>query len=278
MADLEEEFADLLGACISDVIEDDNNIFCKEQRFENCETSETTKVFEKKCDIVFGIDLASTSECFLQDFQKNCLNFFDDLTWLLTKRTKRFAQVRVKIIGYGDLYLESNQIKVSPFFVLPKENEKFVRFSDNLKVQTSKSDFSNGLEALALAMKSSWVEDDEYTKTRQVIVLITAKSAYPLEKGQEKELPNYPENMLSSLEDLMNVWQGPWPLGEWHSVERYIMNKRGKRLILYSPIDLYPWEEFLWLENVKLTSLDLNNGCKELDMRLLIDDIAGSLR
>ena len=46
----EEEFAKVFADDIGDVVADDIDVFYKEPRFEDYETSEITKALNKKCD------------------------------------------------------------------------------------------------------------------------------------------------------------------------------------------------------------------------------------
>ena len=56
------------------------------------------------------------------------------------------------------------------------------------------------------------------------------------------------------------------------------MDPDAKRLIIYSPLDSYPWNEIAMMSGVKSCPIEPAQGGEELDRAVLLEDIAGSIR
>ena len=155
----------------------------------------------------------------------------------------------------------------------------FTEYVLGLKADGGGDEPENALEAIALAMKSDWVHAiSTNEKARNIIVVFTDASAHPFEKAQDGVTKFYPDNMLTSLEDLKMAWEGQNRLDGTGMIDAYMMDPQAKRLIVYSPLDSYPWNEIAFLTNVKTSSIEPAKGGQELDRQILLDDIAGSIR
>ena len=118
-------------------------------------------------------------------------------------------------------------------------------------------------------MKSDWVHAiSTNEKARNIIVVFTDASAHPLEKSAEVISEYYPTDMLKSYSQLVDAWQGSGSLG-YDRIEKYRMNPRAKRMIVYAPYDMYPWNELVLdlemmiMRNIEdLTPEEISNDIK----------------
>ena len=81
---------------------------------------------------------------------------YTDLRKFCVAKDKHIEQLRVKVIGFRDFYADGAKAieELSTFFNIPEE-EKFKATIDKLEAYGGGDKPGNGLEALALAMKSA---------------------------------------------------------------------------------------------------------------------------
>lgn len=290
MADFEKEFAELLADDISDVVEDDNNIFGEpeasaEETFGGIQNTlggefDMTAGTNTDVDLVLCIDVTISMKPIIDTVKGMALSLYDDMVAALAKKRRKVNEFRVKVIAFRDYYCDGQfAMAESQFFSLPNETAAFSEYVLGLKADGGGDEPENALEAIALAMKSDWVHAiSANEKARNIIVVFTDASAHPFEKAQDGVTKFYPDNMLTSLEDLKMAWEGQNRLDGAGMIDAYMMDPQAKRLIVYSPLDSYPWNEIAFLTNVKTSSIEPAKGGQELDRQILLDDIAGSIR
>ena len=148
----------------------------------------------------------------------------------------------------------------------------FTEYVLGLKADGGGDEPENALEAIALAMKSDWVHAiSTNEKARNIIVVFTDASAHPLEKSAKVISEYYPTDMLKSYSQLVDAWQGSGSLG-YDRIEKYRMNPRAKRMIVYAPYDMYPWDD---LE--KDLEMTMFNDIKELTSEKIVSDINSAI-
>lgn len=290
MAEFAKEFAEILADSNTDEVVDDNNIFNdvdkeSEEPFGGIQNtlggeSDMTAGTNTDVDLVLCIDVTISMKPIIDTVKGMALSLYDDMIAALAKKKKKVNDFRVKVIAFRDYYCDGQfAMAESRFFSLPNETAEFSEYVLNLKADGGGDEPENALEAIALAMKSDWVHAiSANEKARNIIVVFTDASAHPFEKAQDGVTKFYPENMLTSLEDLKMAWEGQNRLDGSGMVDAYMMDSQAKRLIVYSPLDSYPWNEIELLTNVKTSSIEPAKGGKELDRQILLDDIAGSIR
>lgn len=196
-------------------------------------------------DIVLCIDVT----CGILNSVKNVV--FELYDYIVTNKYRHILvkQLRVKVIGFRDLYCDGDYaLETSRFFYLPDESSEFESFVNNFESKDGRDEPKNALEAIALAMKSDWVRASINEIARNIIVVFTDASAYPFEKSSEVDLknyPHYPTEMIETYVEFIDAWQGARPLGLRDNWSQYEMDNRVKRMIVYAPCDKYPWNDLV---------------------------------
>ena len=143
-------------------------------------------------DMVFCIDTTGSMYPVLNMVKQNALNFYNDVTKVMTEKAKKIHQLRVRVVAYRDYLADGNTaMRVTDFFNLPEQSAEFEQCVRSLEADGGGDEPEDGLEALAYAMKSRW--DSSGMKNRHVIVVWTDASTHPL--GYGSQAPNYPQNM-----------------------------------------------------------------------------------
>ena len=226
--------------------------------------------FEYNVDIVMCIDATSSMAPFIDKIKDDAHLFYGKYVKEMQKVDKSVQQLRVKVILFRDFRYDTKPLVESKFFTLPKENEKFCNFVDKIEacggpewqrekiaaynagLGTVISTFGissdspsvakpignvdgdqNGLEALALAMKSDWVR--EGTVRRHIILLWTDSA--PVLLGTGTFSSSYPSDMPADLAELHEWWEGQE------------MDSKAKRIIIFAP-DVYPWSDMIDWQNL----------------------------
>lgn len=291
MADFEKEFADRLGDDISDVVEDDNNIFgepeaSSEETFGGIQNTlggqfDMTAGTNTDVDMVLCIDVTISMKPIIDTVKGMALSLYDDVVAELAKQKRKVRDFRVKVIAFRDYYCDGQfAMAESEFFSLPKQTADFNEYVLGLKADGGGDPPENALEAIALAMKSDWVHAiSANERARNIIVVFTDAPAHPFEKAQDGVTEFYPDNMLTSLADLKLAWEGQNRLDGVGMIDAYMMDPQARRLIIYSPLDSYPWNEIhSSLRGVRPSSIEPAKGGQELDRQILLADIAGSIK
>lgn len=142
-------------------------------------------------DLVFCIDTAG-SVALLEYVKKMAVNFKDNYVAALKEAGKGFTgAMRTKVISFGDERI-GEKMTVSPFYTIPKQEDGFRNFLNNL-TSGGYSESRSAYEALIEAFKSDWVKGTEPAPRfcRWITVLFTDAPAYP-----------------EKLADLFDSWNG----------------------------------------------------------------------
>ena len=231
-------------------------------------------------DIVFCIDVTQSMQPTINKVKSFTLSLYDSLVpFMLEKAHREVKQMRAKVIAFRDFYCDGKcSLIESDFFKLPEQNKSFKSFVNPLQAKGGGDDPENGLEALALAMRTDWVKINDLStqRARHVIVLFTDDAAHRFEQAQEGIDQYYPKNMLRSYEELIRAWQGQSALGDNRNI--YSMDKRAKRLVVFAPDDLYPWNEMSEdLENAVFLPMEKGGGGIDIANEVIINTIGGTI-
>ena len=215
-------------------------------------------------DIVFCIDVTGSMTPIIDQVKTNALRFYDDVQSNLTAKGKNVDQLRVRIIGFRDFVADgAAALDESPFFTLPDERADFSAFVNGLVAEGGGDAPESGLEAVALAIDSSWTTVGD--RRRQVIVVWTDQPAQPLNPSVLP--PDIASRVPLDFSALTDAWED----------EQGRMGSSSKRLILFAP-DGPGWSDIsgVW-ENVVHHPSKAGGGLSEVDYGTIIDSIGNSV-
>lgn len=216
-------------------------------------------------DLVLVIDLTASMGPVLEAVKTHALAFHDDIRAALAEKDKEIDDLRVRVVGYRDFYVDgAGSISESAFFELPDQVGGFAAEVKGMRPMGGGDEPESGLEALALAIRSDWTT--EGTRQRQIIVVWSDASTHPLEKAAGKDLPHYPSGLPATFDDLTDDWEG-----------QSYMSATGKRLILFTP-DAAGWSDIsnFWSNTIHFPSKG-GQGLKDIDYSAILDTIANSV-
>ena len=226
-------------------------------------------------DVVFVIDGTQSMQPLIDKVKELTISFRNDLEKELSKNQRRIAKLRVKVIVFRDYYVDAEYaMQETDFFELPEENDAFTRYVSSIKSGGGGDEPESGLEALALAMNSDFVQ--EGTKKRHIIVLFTDASAHPLEMQKDGIPTNYPKWMYKSFDQLGDAWGGDQEfLGA--TTQSIKFTKATKRLVLFAP-SMYPWSQIEQnFNNAIRSEMNKGNGGQDLELDLVWKLLAYSM-
>lgn len=176
-------------------------------------------------DMVFCIDATGSMEDvsgsqkkIINMVKQNALNFYSDLTNIMSEKRKSVRQLRVRVVAFRDYIADGPQaMMVTDFFLLPQQAEEFEACINSIHADGGGDIPEDGLEALAYAIKSKWTNESQ--KRRHVIVVWTDAVTHDL--GYGRRSAHYPNGMPQTFSDLNDWWDE--------------MNENTKRLILFAP-------------------------------------------
>ena len=217
-------------------------------------------------DIILCIDVTGSMHGILDTVKSNALKFHPDLQEALEEKDKNVENLRIKVIAYRDFYADgTDALLQSEFIDIKSDVESFNSFIHVLEPSGGGDEPENGLEALALAMKSDWVRDGD--RQRHIIVVWSDASTHPLEKNSAAKPTSYPAGMPKDFNDLTDWWEG----------QTYMTNSSAKRLIVFAP-DSNAWTDIAthWENTVHYPS-KAGEGLKDLDYKTIVSAIVNSI-
>ena len=216
-------------------------------------------------DIVMCIDCTNSMGGFIDNVKNSALKFYPDLKELFcAKKDKEISEFRIKVIAFGDFNADGdNALNETEFFKIPEQEDDFRHFINGLNPRGGGDGPKNGLEALALAMKSDWTTGGD--KRRHVIVVWTDASTHPLETPITKN-EYYPQDMPANLDELTNWWED-----EQSGV---MPSRTAKRLVIFAP-GASAWAEIglNWLNTLHYPA-KAGEGLTNLDYETILEAIA----
>lgn len=218
---------------------------------------------EYTVDIVFCIDSTGSMGPIITKVKEAALRFHDDLDAVMREKSKAIDTLRVRVIGFRDYWADGvRAMSESPFFTLPDERDRFARCVEDLVADGGGDEPESGLEALALAIKSSWAKTGD--KRRELVVVWTDASAHALDKGAKPS--GYPAGLPADFDELTDMWEG-----------QALMSKHGKRLIVYAP-DAEPWTKIAnhWENTIHYAS-KAGAGLEDVTYKEILNALANSV-
>lgn len=211
---------------------------------------ETQSKMTYGADIVFCIDASTGMEPLIRRCPELIPEFCRSLSAQMAGTGRPLSSLRARIIAYRD-YLSDGEkaMQVTPFFDLPQETEHLRAAMNTLKADGGDRP-SNGLEALAYAIRSDW--NRETVRFRHIIVVLSDAPTHPL--GFGKASPFYPKGMAEDFEELSAWWGDSRTPGH--------MDAHAKRLVLFTPYNSgwknisHNWDKVMHLSG---------NCCSELE-------------
>ena len=188
-----------------------------------------TSQFKYNIDIVLCIDATGDMNPVIDMVKANALKFHDDLSRVMAEKSKIIDSLRIKVIMFRDYYCDREPMKESQFFTLPAAKEDFQNFINGIYAKEGGDEPDNGLEALALAIKSDWATTGD--RHRHIIIILTDASAHKLERYSDSKPENYPIGLPKNFDELTEWWNG-----------QNFIGSSSKGLIMYAP-DAYPWTD-----------------------------------
>ena len=227
-------------------------------------------------DIVFVIDATESMQPLIDKVKSLTLSFREELEKGLEKNKRKINNLRMKVIVFRDYYVDDiYAMQESDFFILPEERQEFHQYVSGIKAGGGGDEPESGLEALALALRSDFVQEGE--KKRHIIVLFTDASAHPYEQQDDGIPENYPRDMFRNMREFYQAWGTGQDFLGYSGRSFRVMDKEAKRLVLFAP-SVYPWNEIeVDLENVIRQELDKGSGGRDLDLNNVIALIANSI-
>lgn len=212
-------------------------------------------------DIVFCIDVTGSMGGILDTVKANALRFYPDLQNELSEKDKSVDSLRIRVIAFRDFEADgSDAIEELPFVRIPEEDGRFSSFVSSLRPMGGGDEPENGLEAIAMAIKSDW--DKGGDKQRHLVVVWSDASTHPLEMPSSYK----PSGMPADFNELTDWWDG-----------QSFMSSTAKRLILFTP-DAMAWTDIAthW-ESVIHVPSKAGMGLADVDYKTILSTIVNSI-
>ena len=214
-------------------------------------------------DIALCIDATASMKQPIEELKANVKKYYSMLVEAIEYIDgipERNVHVRVKVITFRDYGRDAEPMKVSRFFTIGEESEAFLEYLNGIKAYGGGDEPENGLEAIALAMKSDWVRTG--FRRRHVIVVFTDASALPL--GERANETGYPDDIPANFSELKDWWHGSG------------MERRIGRLLLLAP-DEHPWKDMTDWDNTYHVCSKAGVGCDDYDLSTCIHFLTDDL-
>ena len=214
-------------------------------------------------DLIMCIDGTGSMGHLIDEVKSSALKFYEKVSAKMQEKSKKIDQLRAKVIVFRDYYEDPADMvmQCSTFFNLPDQATEFSSFISTIEADGGGDEPENGLEAVALALKSAWTKGD-FNRQRYVTIVYTDASAHPLETSKSKP-SYYPQDIPKTIDALTDYWQE--------------IPVSAKRLLLFAP-DAEPWTMMgsNWNNAIHYVST-AGNGLEDVEMDQILDAIANSV-
>lgn len=190
-------------------------------------------------DIVFCIDATASMTEAMKDVKENAIGLHAKVKKALDDAGRKVQQMRIKVIVYRDIYVDTVAFEESEFFTVPEEEVRFKAFVEKFEPQGGGDEPESGLEALAKAINVDWVQGG--ARRRHIIIMMTDASPHPLDHPKRSLSDVYPSNMPADLIDIYDMWCKPLNTQAKDS-ERSMLDQKAKRLVIFGP-NCETWNE-----------------------------------
>ena len=219
-------------------------------------------------DIVMCIDATASMGPFLNLVKSQALHLYEDITQKMKEKDKFIDELRVRVIAFRDYLADGAEAMVeSSFFCLPQEAAAFEKMVREIQPKGGGDIPEDGLEALALAMKSPW-NTRSGNKRRQIIVVWTDAGTHAM--GYGKDSVHYPVQFMPGNFAELTSW---WGAGQY----RGVLDDMGKRMLIYAP-EAEHWTTIAenW-DNTIMYPCQAGKGLSGTTYAEILDAISGSI-
>ena len=182
-------------------------------------------------DIAFCVDITSSANQIVDMVKDVAEDLSIAIATAMRLRLKTVDQLRYRVIAFRDCAVDQNPINASSFYTLfpAEQTSEFSNFVSGLTAAGGGDEPESGLEALAVAMGSDWVQDGD--RQRHIIVMFTDASAHPLESHVGTVPSAFASLGPSSIGGLTDIWEGGVSTN---------LKDSAQRLLVFAP-DVDPW-------------------------------------
>ena len=212
-------------------------------------------------DLILLIDGTGSMQNLLDEVKARALSLRDDIVAGLAEKNRKVSKMRVKVIVFRDVYVDTNAFVASEWFFLPEDAGDFRAFVEGIRAEGGGDEPESGMEALRMAMQEF---GSMQGKGRQIIVMMTDASAHRLDDPQRAGDPAYPDWMSDcrNVEELQNAWEG--------------LNVHYRRLVIMAP-QAYPWTTIQTWAPVQYQASRARQGIDREGFEAVIKLISGSI-
>ncbi len=211
-------------------------------------------------DIVFCIDGTGSMGPVIDEAKERMADFPRLLSEGMEDADKPMGQLRVKLITFRDLNVDTDALTEAGFFTVPDQMSDFLEAINNLEARGGGDEPENALDAVARAMQSDWCETG--WKRRHLIVVFTDASAIALDTG--KHVSGVP----ADLKTLQEWWENGVPGGN--------LEFSSRRMVIFAP-EMYPWNLIANWNAVNYKTSVAGKGMTGIDMDDIVDKIVKSI-
>ncbi len=222
---------------------------------------------EYHVDLVMVIDLTGSMGHIIKSVRAAALNFQEQLSERMAAKSKFIAQLRVRVVGFRDMFADQECFVESRFFNVPQEQEDFASFVALLRAKGGGGDGpESGLEALSLAINSEWTSQGD--RRRHLVIVWSDARPHRLEDGQNSVPAPLSARICGTFDILTDLWEGCQQTG---------MSQNSRRLVLYAP-DASEWQVISesWSQVIHFPS-KAGQGLREFEMNSILDALANSV-
>lgn len=224
--------------------------------------------FTYSVDMVFCIDATGSMANVIEMVKKHALNFHSDVINALNNNNQRKVvdKLRIRVIAFRDYMADHDKAMFATnFFSMPENLETFTNAVNSIEAVGGGDIPEDGLEALAIAIKSKWTQA-EATRKRHVIVVWTDAPTHEL--GFGRSTPGYPSGMAKDFSELIAWWGDKGAPG--------FMDQNAKRLVLFAPDEPF-WSNVSAWDSVIQYPAKLDGGMSEYDYDQILSIVAQSV-
>lgn len=218
-------------------------------------------------DLVMVIDLTGSMGHIIRSVRAAAVNFQEQLASRMSEKGKFIAQLRVRVVGFRDMFADQDCFVESRFFYLPQEHKDFSVFVNSLKAKGGGGDGpESGLEGLSLAIHSDWSTEGD--RRRHIVVVWSDARPHSLEKGQGVVPSGLADRICRTFDALTD---------EWEVGQRSGIGRSSRRLVLYAP-EVAEWQIISdsWSQVLHFPS-QAGKGLREFEMNAILDGLANSI-
>jgi hypothetical protein len=224
--------------------------------------------YEYYVDLVLAIDATGSMRPVIDGVKAFTANMHDQVQGAMQAIGKRIDGLRVKVIVFRDFAHDApaDALGVLDFKKVPDESSAISDFVNQIRAKGGGDAPENGLDALALAINSDWIQ--EGTKQRHIIILFSDAPPHDyMTRTGSVQLPALP----ATLDDLIDQWT--------LSSQTYEtgLKKGSRRLFLFVPDDakwnVWEGQELVALADINTVNVDPEGTRTEI-IRLIQESVA----